>query len=106
MKFTWRIRKATRASLIVELRLKNTSVAIFSGGEAGRQNENTLGAFTHPPTLSFANNMARTKAKDGETVVDTTHILDTHINLRAGFTPRVCETVGRSSSVSSLIAVI
>lgn len=64
--------------MIVELCLKNTSVAIFSGGEAVRQNENTLGAYTHPLTLSFANNMAHTMAKDSEVVIDTTH-RDTHL---------------------------
>lgn len=64
--------------MIVELCLKNTSVAIFSGVEAGRQNENTHGAFTHPLARSFANNAAHTKAKGKETVIDATR-RETHI---------------------------
>lgn len=89
--------------MIVELCLKNTSVAIFSGGEAGRQNEDTLGTFARPLALSSANNMAHTKARDRGIVGDTRH---TDIHSHAGFTLCVCETVGCSSSVSSPIAVI
>lgn len=54
-------------------------------------------------SLSFANNTAHARAKDREIVIGTTH---THIYMHAGFTLCVCETVGRISSVSSLIAVI
>lgn len=58
----------------MELCLKNTSVAISSGGEAARQNENTLGVLTHILSHSHVQITWHTqRRKDREIVIDTAH---------------------------------